>query len=138
MRAPYAPHVRFLIRVLFAFAANAIALLLAALLLDGVTIDGTSFVFAVIIFSLASLLLRPILAMIIIRSVRPLAGVVALITTFLILLLTDVLSDGLNIDGTVDWILATLIVWLATVLYEIFDLRIQRLVLGKPRPGAAG
>jgi uncharacterized membrane protein YvlD (DUF360 family) len=126
--------VRFLIRVLFALAANAIALLLAAALLDGVTIDGTSFVFAVVIFSLASLLLRPLLAMIIIRSVRPLAGVVALITTFLILLLTDVLSDGLNIDGTVDWILATLIVWLATVLYEIFDLRIQRLVLGKPGP----
>jgi len=118
--------------------ANAIALLLAAVLLDGVTIDGTSFVFAVIIFSLASLLLRPILAMIIVKSVRPLAGVVSLITTFAILLVTDLLSDGLNIDGTVDWLLATLIVWLATVVYELLGTRLQLMALGRIRPGAAG
>jgi hypothetical protein len=57
-------------------------------------------------------------------------GIIALVTTFVILLITDLLSDGLNITGVTDWILATVIVWLATVLFDIFDRRLQRMVLG--------
>jgi uncharacterized membrane protein YvlD (DUF360 family) len=40
----------------------------------------------------------------------------ALITTLVALLLTDLLSDGLSIDGIVTWILAALIVWPCTAL----------------------
>lgn len=126
---------RLLVRIGLAVVANAIALLIAAAVLDGVRIDATAFVFAVAIFSLASLLLRPLLAWIVLRWARPLLGVIALVTTFALLLVTDLLSDGLEIEGTLDWVLATVIVWLATMIYELFSVRIQRMALaGLGRP----
>ena len=57
---------------------------------------------------------------------------VALIATFVALLVTDVLSDGLDIEGAGTWVLATLIVWVCTM--------VATLVLHKffgPRQGAA-
>ncbi len=129
---------RLLVRVAFAFIANAIALLIAAALLDGVHIDATSFVVAVAIFSVASLVLRPILAYIVVRTLRPLLGVIALITTFALLLITDLLSDGLEINGALDWVLATVIVWLATVVYDIFSRRLQLIAMRRLRPGSVG
>jgi hypothetical protein len=80
---------------------------------------------------------RPAVAWIVERRVRPLLGIVALVTTFVVLLVTDLLSDGLSIEGAADWILATVIVWLATLLYDIFDERIQRLALRGIRDDAA-
>jgi putative membrane protein len=126
------------VRVLLAVIANAIALLIAAALLDGVEIEPSSFIVAVAIFSVASLVLRPVGAWIVVRRVRPLIGVVALVTTFVVLVFTDLLSDGLSIEGTLDWILATVIVWFATLLYDIFDMRIQRLALRGIRQDDAG
>jgi putative membrane protein len=126
------------VRVLLAVIANAIALLIAAALLDGVEIEPSSFIVAVAIFSVASLVLRPVGAWIVVRRVRPLIGVVALVTTFVVLVFTDLLSDGLSIEGTLDWILATVIVWFATLLYDIFDMRIQRLALRGIRQNDAG
>jgi putative membrane protein len=126
------------LRVLLAVIANAIALVIAAVVLDGVEIEESSFIVAVAIFSLASLVVRPVAAWIVIRRVRPLIGVVALVTTFAVLVITDLLSDGVSIEGTLDWILATVIVWLATLVYEIFDTRLQRLALRGLRRDAPG
>ena len=126
---------RFAIRIALAVVVNAIALLIAAAVLDGVRINASGFVIAVAIFSLASLLLRPLLAWIVLRWARPLLGVIALVTTFALLLITDLLSDGLEIEGTLDWVLATVIVWLATMIYDLFSVRIQRMALaGLGRP----
>jgi uncharacterized membrane protein YvlD (DUF360 family) len=125
------------VRVLLAIGANSIALLIAAAILDGVETAAASFVVAVAIFSLASLVVRPVVAWIVERRVRPLLGVVALVTTFVVLLVTDLLSDGLSIEGVLDWILATVIVWLATLVYDIFDERLQRLALRGIREDAA-
>jgi len=41
---------------------------------------------------------------------------VALVTTFVGLLVTDTLSDGLNISGISTWIIASLIVWLCSLV----------------------
>ena len=46
---------RWLVRAGFAVVANAVALVLAALVLDGFELDAGSFVVAVVIFSLLSL-----------------------------------------------------------------------------------
>jgi putative membrane protein len=126
------------LRVLLAVIANAIALVIAAVVLDGVEIEESSFIVAVAIFSLASLVVRPVAAWIVIRRARPLIGVVALVTTLAVLVITDLLSDGVSIEGTLDWILATVIVWLATLVYEIFDTRLQRLALRGLRRDAPG
>ena len=120
---------RWLVSIGLALVANAVGLLLASLLLDDFEIDATSFVAAVVIFSILTLLLRPILVWVVARFARPLLGVVALVTTFLILLVTDVVSDGISIEGATTWILATVIVWLATVVFELFDGPLRRMFI---------
>jgi len=107
--------VRLLLRIGLAVAANAIALIVAAGLLDGVKLDASGFVVAVVIFSIASFLITPIVTWIVIRRARALIGVVALVSTFVVLLITDVLSDGFSIEGVTDWILAVLIVWVVSL-----------------------
>ncbi len=67
-----------LVRVALAVAANAVALLLAAILLDGVEIAAGSFVAAVAVFSVASLVVRPLVAWGVVRYASALGGAVAL------------------------------------------------------------
>jgi putative membrane protein len=127
--------VRLAVRIALAVVANAIALLIAAALLDGVRIDASGFVLAVIVFSLASLIVTPVIAWIVVRRMRALLGVIALVTTFAALLVTELLSDGFEIEGALDWVLATVIVWLATMIYDLFSRRLTRMALaGLGRP----
>lgn len=126
---------RLAVRIALAVVANAIALLIAAALLDGVRIDASGFVLAVIVFSLASLIVTPVIAWIVVRRMRALLGVIALVTTFAALLVTELLSDGFEIEGALDWVLATVIVWLATMIYDLFSRRLTRMALaGLGRP----
>jgi uncharacterized membrane protein YvlD (DUF360 family) len=108
--------IRLIFRTLVAVAANAIGLLVAAAVLDGFHLNASGFVLAVIIFTVVFALMQPFLiSQMRGRAGRALGGV-ALIATFLALLITDLLSDGLNIEGVGTWIAATVIVWLAAVL----------------------
>ncbi len=117
---------RFLLRIGLAVAANAIALLIAAALLDGVKINASGFLVAVVIFSIASFVITPLVTWIVARRVRALLGVVALVSTFVVLLITDLLSDGFSIEGATDWVLALLIVWGANLLLGVASRRLLR------------
>lgn len=108
--------VRFLINIAIAFVAGAVGLLVAAALLDGVTLTGSAFIIAVIIFTIATALIQPFLTKVAMKNANALLGGTALITTFLGLLITSLVSEGLDIDGIENWLLGTLIVWLATLL----------------------
>jgi putative membrane protein len=83
-----------------------------------------------VIFSVLSLVLRPLLGWVVVERARPLLGIVGLVTTFGVLLITDVLSDGIQIGGAGTWILATVIVWLATTIYESVGGRLVLAVVG--------
>jgi uncharacterized membrane protein YvlD (DUF360 family) len=108
--------IRLIFRTLVAVVANAIGLLVAAAVLDGFHLNASGFVLAVIIFTVVFALMQPFLiSQMRGRAGRALGGV-ALIATFLALLITDLISDGLNIEGVGTWIAATVIVWLAAVL----------------------
>lgn len=111
--------VRLVIRVLLALLANAVGLLVASALLDGFNLQASGFVTAVVIFTLATVILGPLVISIALRNIPVLMGGIALVTTFVGLLLTDWLSDGLSISGASTWILATLIVWLCSLLATI-------------------
>jgi uncharacterized membrane protein YvlD (DUF360 family) len=126
--------VRLLIRIGLAVVANAVALLIAAAVLDGVRLDTSGFVLAVIIFSIASLVLTPLVTWIVVRRVRALLGVVGLVATFVVLLVTDLLSDGFSIEGALDWVLAVVIVWIANLVFELASGPLTRRLL---RPGPA-
>jgi len=96
--------------------ANAIGLLAAAALLDGFDITGVSFVIAVAIFSVATVVLGPLITKLALRNASYLMGGIALVTTFVGLVVTDVVSDGISVSGLSTWALATFVVWGFSVL----------------------
>jgi len=108
--------IRLLVRVVVAVAANAVGLLVAAALLDGVHLNGGAFVLAVVIFTAVAALLQPFLFMQMRRRMVVALVVAPLLATLVSLIVTDLLSDGLTINGAGTWIGATVIVWLTALL----------------------
>ncbi|MGA9148709.1 MAG: phage holin family protein [Candidatus Nanopelagicales bacterium] len=96
--------------------ANAIGLLVAAAVLPDMTIDGVSFVIAVVIFTVIEVILDPLVTKMAVEKAPALRGGVALITTLIGLILTTLISSGLQINGFSTWLAATVIVWIAAVL----------------------
>jgi len=104
--------IRLLVRTLIALVANAVGLIVAAAVLSGMHMSIGSFFLDIIIFTVVAALLQPFVA----AQFRRLALIAALIAIFVALVVTDLVSDGLTIDGVSTWIAATVIVWLAALL----------------------
>ncbi len=111
------------IRLAVAVVLDAVALWIASLLLDDMSINGISFIFAVVIFSVVQAASLPVARAMMKEYASRLAFLVSLIVTFVALLLADLLSDGLSIEGTLTWIWATLIVWAAGIVLELVTSR---------------
>jgi uncharacterized membrane protein YvlD (DUF360 family) len=108
--------VRFLLRIALALLANAVGLIVAAAILDDMSLDASGFIIAVVIFTIAMVVLQPLMTKLAMQYARALAGGTALVTTFVSLLITELISDGLEIDGFGTWVLATVIVWLISLI----------------------
>ena len=108
--------IRLLVRLLIAFVANAVGLIVAALVLDGMSLNATGFFVAVAVFTVVFALMHPFLVTSFRLAPGPVLGGVALIATLIALIATELLTDGLSIRGVGTWIAATVIVWLASVL----------------------
>jgi putative membrane protein len=108
--------IRLLISAVVWLASAAIGLLIAKLVLEDMAIDLGSFLFVVVIFAVLQAVLSPFTARVAMRNAPALLGGAGLITTFVALLITSLLSDGLTIEGLDTWVFATLIVWIATML----------------------
>ena len=110
--------IRFIVRTAIVLLGNAVGLIVAALVLDGFSIDVTGFVVSLIIFTVAVALMTPFLASTMRRnqSSPSAIGGVALISTFVALLITDILTDGVSISGIGTWIGATVVVWVGSLL----------------------
>ena len=105
-------------------AANAIGLLIAAWLLPGFSIDVVGFLIVVGLYTAAKFILGPLMFKLSFKYVRALNGGVALVTTFVGLWVTTLLSNHLVISGFTTWVIATLVVWLcgglASILLPLF------------------
>jgi putative membrane protein len=108
--------IRFLLSIVVHFAANAIGLLVAAALLEEMSVSGTAFVIAVAIFTLVEAVVGPMIRQAAVKNAQALLGGTALVVTFVGLLVTSLISDGLRIEGVSTWLLATVIVWVAALL----------------------
>jgi len=108
--------IRLLISAGIRLLANTIGLLVATAVLDGMTIDAASFIMAVLIFTVVEVVFEPMLRQMAMKSAQALMGSVSLIITFVGLLVTELVSDGLQITGLSTWVLATIIVWLAALV----------------------
>jgi putative membrane protein len=111
--------VRLIVRTLIGLVANGIGLIVAASLLDGMELNTSGFVVAVVIFTIVYALAQPFLAMQFRANAPTMLGGVALVATLAALIVTDLVSDGLTIDGVGTWIAATVIVWVVAVLSAI-------------------
>ena len=105
---------RFFAQTAMSLLANALALLAASIFLSGFTINGLAFVVAVCIFTASTVILEPLITKIARQNAPYLLGGIALVTTFVGLLVTTLVTDGLSITGIATWVMATLIIWLAT------------------------
>jgi uncharacterized membrane protein YvlD (DUF360 family) len=108
--------IRLMIAAVVRLLANAIGLLVAAAVLDDVSVSGAAFILAVVIFTVVEALLDPLFTNMAERNAPALRGGTALVTTFLGLVVTSLVTDGLHIKGVSTWLLATLIVWLASLI----------------------
>jgi hypothetical protein len=97
----------------------AIGLLVAVAVLDGMSIDATSFITVVVIFAVLQSILAPFFAKVTARNAPALLGATGLISTFVALLVAALVSDGLTIEGVDTWVLATLIVWITTMIATV-------------------
>lgn len=108
--------IRFIIRTVILLLANAVGLIVASLVLDGVSLNFSGFLVAVIIFTVTVALMTPFMVSQLRRRNSSALGGVALIATLISLIVTDLVSDGLEISGIGNWLAATVIVWAAALL----------------------
>jgi hypothetical protein len=108
--------IRFLISAAIFLASAAIGLLVANAVLDDMSVDAASFVVVVVVFAALQGVLQPFVAKMARQYAPPLLGGIGLVTTFVALIITSLVSDGLVISGFDTWVFAALIVWIVTMI----------------------
>ena len=108
--------IRFLAQITLILLANAAGIIIATIVLPGFTINAIGFITSVVSFTTVELLFERFVAKVALRYVPALRGGIALVTTFVGLLLTNIWTSGLEIQGISTWLLAPMIVWLTVVI----------------------
>ncbi|MFJ5958511.1 hypothetical protein ACIQC5_21440 [Paenarthrobacter sp. NPDC092416] len=119
------------IRIAIALVFNAITLWVASVL-PGVRL-GAGFLWAVVVFTAATLLIKPLILAFFRRRrdaqadrrtwlvTKALTVAAGLLATLAILILTSIFSNGFAISGIVGWVAATVVIWLASFIYDFVD-----------------
>jgi len=109
--------IRFLIRTVIFLGSAALGLWITSLILgDDFVIHANGFIVAVLVFAIIQSILAPWLSNVTSRGSGALTGAVGLISTFIALVVANLVSDSLKITGTSGWIFGTLLVWIITML----------------------
>jgi len=116
--------IRFLVNTAVYFAAAAIGLLVADIVLDDLSVTyPIGFVTAALIFGLIQALLTPFFESITRKNASVLTGGVGLFSALIALFITATISDNLTVTGFSTWLLAALIIWLAS-MFAAFILKL--------------
>lgn len=107
--------VRLVLGMLVQLIANAIGLIVAANVLDDMALDASGFLVAVLVFTLVNVLVLPLVQKTALTKSTALMGSTALVAALIALIVTVVVTDGLQIEGLATWLLATIIVWAAAL-----------------------
>lgn len=107
---------RFLISTAAHLVGNAIGLLLASFLLAGFSIAPLALLIVVVVFTAVEVIAAPILKKLSENNLPSLMGGIALVTTFVGLIVTDLFVDGFTIGGISNLLAATLLVWLGALI----------------------
>ena len=96
--------------------ANGVGLLLAGIILPGFSMGIVALVFAAILFSLLEVILGPLVLKLAKKRLPALEGGISFVITFVGLFFTSILIDDMHIGGLINWLLASIIVWLGALI----------------------
>jgi len=111
--------VRLLLRTAATILANAVGLLVAVMLLPGFSITATGFIVVLLIYTGVMILTEPLITKIALTSMPQIRGAISLVSAFIGLKVTEWLATGLVIGGISNWLAATLLVWLGSLIAGI-------------------
>ena len=105
--------VRFLIRLGIYFVSALIGLFVADILLPGLSINGGwSYLTVAIAFAVIQAILSPLIGQMVSRGAPMFEGGVGIISAAIALFITNLLANGLSVDGITTWIAAAVLIWL--------------------------
>jgi hypothetical protein len=115
------------IRVGTSLAGIAVGILLSGALLSKFSIDATAVVEATLIFWIVHLGVSFVALRVLVREPSiALAGLLALASTIVSLIIVNVIVSGLTVSGLQTYVLATAIIWLATAVSDTIGRRMIR------------
>ena len=108
--------IRFLAQSTLMVIGNALGLLVAAAIVSDFHVSVTGFTLSLVFFTVAQIILAPFILQLAIQYVPAFRGGIALVTTFVVLLLTTWLTSGLRIESATAWVVAPFVIWLISVV----------------------
>jgi hypothetical protein len=115
------------IRLGTSLAGIAVGIIVSATLLDDFSIEAGALVPATLLFWIAHIAVQFLALRVLVRQPSvALAGLLALASTIVALIVVNIIVDGMRIDGISTYVLATLVIWLATVAGDIIGRRMIR------------
>ncbi len=107
--------IRLIANTVLVILGNAIGLVAAAAFIQGFSINFIGFVWSLMIFSVAQIILAPFVLKLSVKYLPALRGGIALATVLASLGVASVFTDGLQISSLSAWLLAPFVIWVATV-----------------------
>jgi hypothetical protein len=119
--------VRLGIRAGSSLVGIAVGILVSAAVLDKFSVDATAVVEATLVFWIVHLVVGFVALRVLVREPSlALAGLLALASTIVSLIIVNAIVSGLYIHGLQTYVLATAIVWLATAISDTIGRRMIR------------
>jgi len=116
--------VRWGIRVGTSLAGVAVGILVSSAVLSDFSIDAAAVVEAVLIFWLVHLVVQLFALKVLVHEPSiALAGLLALASTIVALIIVNAIVSGLSIHGFQTYVFATLIIWVATSISDMIGRR---------------
>jgi peptidoglycan/LPS O-acetylase OafA/YrhL len=105
------------IRLVASLAGIAVGILLADVLLTGFSASVGAIIETTIVFWVVNLGVSFLALKVLVRNPSvPMAGLLALASTILSLIIVNVLVSGLSLSGTTTYVFATLIIWITSAI----------------------
>jgi putative membrane protein len=115
------------IRLVTSLAGIAVGIIVSAALLDDFTIDAGAVVVATLLFWIVHIVVQFLALRVLIRQPSvALAGLLALGSTIVALIVVNAIVSGMRIHGVGTYVLATLIIWVSTVIGDVVGARMIR------------
>jgi len=119
--------VRWAIRIGMGLAGAALGIVVSAAVLTDFSISATGIIEATVIFWLVHLAVQFMALRVLIRQPSvALAGLLAIASTIVSLVIVNLVISGLHIRGATTYLFATLIIWVTTALADTMGQRMIR------------